>query len=364
MSLNQKYLKYVSRIVTHKNCPDGIASAMILHDVFPEACIEFIQNSSREHKNLKATIGMLFCDFCPPQERLEEFTDFGAIVLDHHKASKNIVKEFGEKGIFADESEEPNISGASLAYREVWNVIKYQSKSGVQNQHLIKTFADVAAVRDTFQTNSELWERSCNQALFLQLYDTKYLLNGHSPWISEEELKIGKALYRKRQNNSLEMSKGAFKFIIEGGDNKINAIIFNDGGVEKYISDVAGCIKKSDPEIDLCISFHLTTGLYSNSPSIFYSFRSNGNFDCAKFCKIHGGGGHVKAGGFSYFVNPFKDYNPIRIIRDLIRSYFYNNQVRRDNFSTRKNFKNMENLVNEIDIDYKSLEKDEKENEF
>ncbi|HZL96812.1 MAG TPA: hypothetical protein VFB99_24365 [Vicinamibacterales bacterium] len=58
-------LRQVTRIVTHADCADGIASAMLLHDALPEATVEFVQYNTPEWRDLAATPGMLFCDMIP-----------------------------------------------------------------------------------------------------------------------------------------------------------------------------------------------------------------------------------------------------------------------------------------------------------
>jgi len=112
-------LKGVNRIIVHGNCPDGMASAILLYDALkiePEFHIHGLYN----FQNLKITPNTLFCDICPPEHLVDKFVDAGGIVLDHHKAAESFVKKFGERGVFADEKDEPGVSGATLAYLEVW----------------------------------------------------------------------------------------------------------------------------------------------------------------------------------------------------------------------------------------------------
>src|SRR5882724_8183379 len=58
-------LKGVTHIITHADCPDGVASAMVLRQVLPTAEVRAIQYETHEHKKLEAKPGMLFCDFSP-----------------------------------------------------------------------------------------------------------------------------------------------------------------------------------------------------------------------------------------------------------------------------------------------------------
>jgi len=120
MTLDADKLQTIRTIVTHENCSDGLASAMILKSVLPGANVVFLSYNSAAHKELSAIPGMIFCDFSPYVERVQEFIDAGAIVLDHHKYQKDVVEAFGANGVFADETTNPGVAGALLAYQEVW----------------------------------------------------------------------------------------------------------------------------------------------------------------------------------------------------------------------------------------------------
>lgn len=130
-------LKSVKTIITHDHCPDGTASAILLHDVLPDAEVKFVQYNTEAHRTLVPTPGMLICDFSPflpkkeveiegekkqvpDYEKVQPFVDAGVIVLDHHKGAKKLVEMFGANGVFADEETEPGVSGAVLAFRHVW----------------------------------------------------------------------------------------------------------------------------------------------------------------------------------------------------------------------------------------------------
>ena len=75
----------------------------------------------------------------------------GAIVLDHHKSTKHIVLEFGENGVYADEKTEPGVSGAVLAFREVWKPIEAEAAKDTDvvsvTHEYIRNFARLAGIR-------------------------------------------------------------------------------------------------------------------------------------------------------------------------------------------------------------------------
>lgn len=133
-------LDSIKTIVVHDNCPDGLASAILLHDVLYDAEIKFVQYGTDAYKALTPAPGVLYCDFSPPirtkkvvadgaetyvideedRAKLQEFVAAGTLVLDHHKTAKPIVEAFGDNGRFGDEVSEPGVCGALLAYRHVW----------------------------------------------------------------------------------------------------------------------------------------------------------------------------------------------------------------------------------------------------
>jgi hypothetical protein len=190
----------VRRIVSHKNCPDGIASAMILKDVLtPSAEVVLVQYGTSEHEELLCTEGMVFCDMSPPPARVHEFVAAGAIVLDHHKSAKQVVAAFGERGIFADEHADPGVSGAVLAFDHVWQPRQRYSrfrKSALE----IRKFAQLAGVRDTWQTSDPRWREACAQAHALLFWGKgeRLLADDRFPWLSPDEMDAGRQLYAEQ----------------------------------------------------------------------------------------------------------------------------------------------------------------------
>lgn len=193
-------LSRITRIITHANCPDGIASAMILHDALPDASVEFVQYGTPEHRDMHATPGMLFCDITPPRERVSEFVGAGAMVLDHHAAQKDIVDAFGENGVYACETGK---SGAWLAYWHVWRNIAFNA-CGIDNDN-VKHFARLAGIRDTWWKGHELWTEACEQAAALMFLGLDYFKD-HAPWLTREERFLGKVAHAKRLISAKEIA--------------------------------------------------------------------------------------------------------------------------------------------------------------
>ena len=169
-------LKQVRTIITHANCPDGIASAILLHDALPSAQIKFVTHGTKEYRELPAEDWMLFCDITPPAERAHEFLPRVPVVLDDHKGAEHLVKTFTHH-VFADEKLEPGVSGAVLAYREVWDRLRHHGLHGEACR-----FARLAGVRDTWQTSSPDFQRSNEQAVALTFWPVEKWLSLDGPF--------------------------------------------------------------------------------------------------------------------------------------------------------------------------------------
>lgn len=282
-------LQAVKTIVVHENCADGLASAILLKDAFfgRDIPIKFVQYTTPEHKALVAEPGMLFADFSPPPERVQEFVDVGALVLDHHKTAKSVVEAFGEDGIFGDEVADPGICGATLAYQHVWKPLRGQL--AIQDV-FARRLAMLAGVRDTWQRKSEHWRDACLQQQVLtfiprERWMSKTLTEIAAAWDSEYAW-IGTLLQEKQEKTVQKIVEKSYRFTTEKGT---RVVVFE--GV-RQTSDTAEALHDS---VDLVIGFNYE--VENGTPKIIFSTRSHTYFDCAAMCKAHGGGGHTKAAG-------------------------------------------------------------------
>jgi len=315
---NLSQLLKVQKIVTHKFCADGMASAMILHDALPDAEIEFLAYNTKEFSELKAKPNMLFCDFSPPEDRAQEFIDQNSIVLDHHKGVKNLVQRFKHYA-FADEIEDPGISGANLAFQCVWFPIKtfYNSLS---SEYLVKIleFQELAGIRDTFQTNHIKWNKARRQAEVLTFYTSAYWLNeerdttrSHSgPFLSEAEMTLGHTLVTHLDSMVEKVVKEAYHFTAVNG---LRCAVFQGG---KVTSDAAEKLRKDG--IDVIAGF--SYAVVDDQPKISFSLRSNGKFNVAEFAQCFGGNGHTKAAGCSVNLN-LGSPNPYQQFENMIKTW-------------------------------------------
>lgn len=310
-------LTSLKKLVTHANCPDGTASALIIRHVLPDIEVKFVTYGTAEHEQLPAEPNTLFCDFAPPQNRIEEFVKAGTMVLDHHGTAKDLVERFGEHGVFADEKEEPGVSGAVLAYQHVWKPLAYQGAQRPSNHPVegyrrfeVELFAKVAGVRDTWQKKDDLWVSSCRQAEILRFYPVDMLLGDrqffdHIPQYEE----VGQVLMLRQKNECVAAIRDAYRFMTSKVETRVVVVPTTN------TSDVADMI---GDEADLVIGFRYACE--GETQKIHVSTRSRGTFDCGKFCKRFGGGGHKNAAGCTFMIYDVSS-QPYRFLEETLEAY-------------------------------------------
>jgi len=282
-------LRSVTTILTHAGCPDGYASAMILHNALPDAEIVFLRHDSPEMNGLVAKPGMLFCDIVPPTRRVPEFVEAGAIVLDHHKTAKYVVGDFGDRGVFGDEEKEPGVCGAWLAYREVWLklVERYSPPPGASHVPPVATverFAKLAGIRDTWQRNDSQWGAACAQAEALRFYPWTDLVKA-SPAEWNKLLDIGWTLLANRSRVVAGLIRDGLSVNIWG-----KRVLIVSSVETSDVSDALG------EEVDIVAGFSYRCD--GGKPKLVISLRGRG-VDVAAIAKTFGGGGHTAAAGFT-----------------------------------------------------------------
>lgn len=308
-------LKAVKHIITHENCPDGIASAMILKDALPRAKVTFLQYDTAAHIGLEPEDGMLFCDFSPHKDYVAIFKARGAIVLDHHKTQKAVVEQFGDLGVFADETAEPGICGATLAFREVW--LPLYDDAGLADAamstprtDLVRDFATLAGIRDTWQKKDPKWRAACEQAEALQFWPIEELLNmGLTPEQWRRKLELGPVLFAKKLRSAQKCIDHGVSFTTGKG----RRVLAFEG--MRQSSDAAELL---GDKADLVVGFGYTAE--ANMPKVIYSTRSHTGFDCSTLALGHGGGGHTAAAGFSLAITESTP-QPYELLKMLMSMY-------------------------------------------
>jgi oligoribonuclease NrnB/cAMP/cGMP phosphodiesterase (DHH superfamily) len=312
MPISSERLRKVNLVITHADCPDGIASALICKEALghhEDFDILFMQHGTAALRDLPAVPGMLFVDITPPRERLVEFLDAGAVVLDHHRSQADIVAPFVEHGlgVFADEKLDPGVSGALLAFREVWEQAFPDGSPTVRQW--MREFAEVAGVRDTWQRSDPRWHAACAQAAALRFWPAHALLACNWDQL-EGMMKIGHVLLDKDADRDRRSIAEAYRFEVGG----VRVICFEGG----WTSDIADRLAE---EVDLVVGFRYL--LDADVPKLIISLRSRGGFSAVDLAKRYGGGGHVQAAGFSLPVRPSEltGLDPYHAIPALLRAH-------------------------------------------
>lgn len=313
--IERDLLEKVSTIYCHANpdsfCPDGVASALLLRDALPEANVAFVNHT--QLAKLPPHRGALFCDITPGAEWL----GFGAIVLDHHRTAADIVRLFEGQGlgVYADA---PGVSGAPLAYEHVWLPMKFPDGEPAHRRHaIIKVFATRAGVRDTWQRHAddhESWRDACAQAAALTWWPwSKWPRDFYVHGMNREAaamLNLGYILLDKREEETARMVECGMRLMSAVKSTRIVIVPSRD------TSDVAEAYGDT-ADLVIGFAFDKPEGFL---PRMILSTRSHTNFDCAAFCKAHGGGGHTRAAGITMSINP-DDLNPYTFILDLVEGY-------------------------------------------
>lgn len=315
-------LQAVNHVVVHENCPDGVASALILKDAIPSARVSFMSYGSREHRTLAPEPGILFCDFTPYSvwqdgggSFVEGWTAVGALVLDHHPSAADLVSRFvsNDLGVFG--LNEKNECGAWLAYEHVWKRFaeEYDLSDDVGRAQ-VRHFAELAAVRDTWKTADPRWAEACELSELLLFWRAARPLSYYvdpAGAAARAELAahlVGQKLAAARKSideahHFITMAHGTRVLMFQGVAATSDAAEM----VEK--EGVSHPLKMTHPDgtteqgtawttVDLIVGFHY--GVDAGKLKLQFSMRSHTGYDVGAFAKSKpGGGGHAAAAGFT-----------------------------------------------------------------
>lgn len=301
--IDQKELEAVRVIVTHDNCSDGLAAALICRDVLHDAKILWAFHSKPSHNDIEAVPNMLFVDIAPPPGREQEFLDAGAIVLDHHKGAEAVVQKFVDagQGVFADEKLQPGVSGAVLAFLHVYLGLQYDART---HQQHVWDLAKLIGIRDTWQKDHEEWELAQAAHCALMAFPRERWLRGGHACLTPDDMEVGRAAYQQRLGWAQDAAAAAFVSDYPG----CRLAIFNDQSSPPLISDAADILRDEKHA-------NVVAGFLYDKDRLRVSLRSDGSVDVAAFAKTKGGGGHTKAA--AYYASA-EDRSPhARIMRDF-----------------------------------------------
>lgn len=286
-------LQQIRKLITHANCIDGLVTALIVKDALPDVEIEFVQYNTKEHLELKVEPGLFFCDMTPPRERVREFVNAGALVCDHHKYAKDIVEAFQFNGIFADETLEPGVSGAVLAFRWVWDWIKSADSLQTDNARSWRRLAELAGIRDTWQREHSDWDAAMQLHAVLESFPAAYWF-GLKTAAAERALglmhSIGpELLHEKALRVQRVYDSGITKRHVGGRTWALSVVS------PELVSDLGEKLRENGGDVLVNITPKIVDGVFRYAISL----RSNGSVDVGKLALRYGGGGHSRAAGFS-----------------------------------------------------------------
>lgn len=333
-------------IATHDRCADGTASALLLKDAFPEARAVFLRHGTPAYENFPAEPGTLFCDICPPRERAAEFLRAGAWVLDHHETTADIARAFEERGrgAYADAGQRPGVSGAWLAFSEVWlperepgadladlspfdaggEVLRAIGHSGLA-YHAAR-FAALAGFYDTWQKQDARWTDARAQAALLRFFPWESWFRSEDgmgapdwPLYDQRAAALGHVLLDRDRERDEALLASAKRFSVPRGRRagqvlgQVRVATFNSVST----SDVADRFENCD----LVVGWRYESGT-DGATRLHLSCRSRGDFDVRRFCESLGGGGHARAAGAVLRLDPeLDDYGPYQHVRRLVERY-------------------------------------------
>lgn len=267
-------INHCTRIITHANCADGIASAMILRRALD------LPVTWMSHGDDPDPEPALFCDISPPRHRVQEWFDAGACVLDHHATARDIVERFGVRGWYGDQS---GVSGARLAYKLTLCI---------NNSHAhfqASLFAATVGAYDTWSKQHALggWGRACAAAEALLTYGGDEMLRSGRAWLTDDEYRVGRCVYERKLSQCQASLDAAQRISI----NDLRLLVAPDSrGLTNYMADMA---REQGRRADALLTWRVGGGRAR------WSIRAIGDVDVSAFAQARGGGGHPGAAGFS-----------------------------------------------------------------
>jgi len=294
--LNTIVLKNIKKVYYHgkcPDCPDGLASAIIISAALQNPKIQYIPlfYNSHFYKNLNPELYTLFCDITPHKDTAALWVPYNPIVLDHHATQKEIVESF-KYGIYKTNSAH---SGARLAFEEVY----CQTKKNSFFNNFYDQFSNLAMIADTWKKMDREFDKSRYQAHGLSFYGADLLLNQTEQSFTElypELLKVGEISFNNVMGGVREKAdriKYSYHTIRakSGHYEPIRIALCNSA---KNVSELGDYVRDNE-NVDLFVAWFLET--VDDKTVVEIGLRSNNRISCAELAKQLNGGGHFNAAG-------------------------------------------------------------------
>lgn len=304
---------YVHRASLQDACSDGRATGYILHDALPTVNVHEVAYSSRAHRNIVPRKGLLFGDLSPHRSQIEALKPFDPIILDHHKSAADILASFPHS-VYADEAKEPGVSGAVLAFTEVWLPIR-GVKRCERCRHwklwqsctcppfkAMRELATLVGIRDTWQKDHPRFKEAGDLCEFLVFAPLSTLFQ----MTPQEVLARGREMGPLLRARVIDEAKRAVETgtHLESGGHKL--LLFSNTHLSSDASTFA-------PEDTITCGYDMVHD--GEEMRIQFSLRSRNGLNLIPVVQKFGGGGHKAAAGFSVEVtlNWYRD--PVSILR-------------------------------------------------
>ncbi len=318
-------LKNVKRLVTHANCPDGIASALIVKDALPDVEVLFVKHGTEQHRTLEPRPGDLFCDFSPHIPEKEKLLDghalatwvgAGVIVLDHHPTQRNITDNFAFNGLGVFGENVNGECGAWLAFAHVWRPLREFDDAGkprFAETNAVQEFAELAGVRDTWKKDDPRWRQACEQAEALTFWGFDELKKSGLANLTALD-GLGRHLFDKKLESARNAISESHVFTTPKGT---GVLMFQ--GVYPT-SDAAELLALAfSKHVNIVAGFHYRVD--AGRLQLQFSTRSHTGYDVGAFCKSLGGGGHTAAAGFTVEQSAEVGANPYAVFRLMLQEW-------------------------------------------
>jgi len=261
--------------IYHSNCPDGFASAWVVHQALGDE-VKFFKGVHQQIPPDVKGLDVYLVDFSYKKDVIKNMlqTADSITILDHHISAEqdliDLIKSGDLKGLF-----NMNKSGAMLTW-EWFN-------PGLPAPKLIEHIQD----RDLW-----LFELDDTREITMGLSSYPYDFNVWDKLIANKsgELKLlkrdGEAIQRKLQKDIDELIANGVRRMKIGG---YNVPVLNVSST--YVSDAGNIMSVNEP---------FAACYWDHSGGRSFSLRASENgVDVCEVAKQYGGGGHVKAAGFT-----------------------------------------------------------------
>ena len=275
--------------VTHKNCPDGAAAALLLKLIFPKISVFHCAHNRIDQECLRLAkaappgSGLIIADICPSQPVVETLMHLAAekklvlCIYDHHESTKWLEAFAQEKRENIEIIFDNDRCGSKIVFDRYW-----ESHKEILQPY--QEFIEVSNDRDLWlKQHKKSDELAMLHSILGDLgFVERFLKNPTFDYLPTEASVLEYAT--KKQKDESEKLLRRLKIKTDSRGFRYG-VIYGEGESSNLLNEA---IERNKLEYAMLINLHTCKG----------SIRGKGNFDCAAFAEKHGGGGHKCASGF------------------------------------------------------------------